>query len=173
MSLLTPSKAPFYDIVPGNSSTPIGSVTLPVTFGTEQNFQTEFIKFEVTDFESSYHAILGRLALANFMAVPHYVYLLLKMPGNTGVHSMRADLLKSFECDKETIDHASTIRVPSSVSEIIAAAKELSLNKDLMPSKKPSQSSVKPTGDVGAKTIRLQEEDDSKTDIITAGLGDE
>jgi len=38
MSLLTPSKAPFYGIVPGNSSTPIGSVTLPVTFGTEQNF---------------------------------------------------------------------------------------------------------------------------------------
>ena len=35
MSLLTPSKAPFYGIVLGNSSTPIGSVTLPVTFGIE------------------------------------------------------------------------------------------------------------------------------------------
>ena len=73
MSLLTPSKAPFYSIVPGNSSTPIGSVTLPVTFGTEQNFRTEYIKFEVADFESSYHAILGRPALAKFMVVPHYV----------------------------------------------------------------------------------------------------
>ena len=127
MSLLTPSKSPFYGIVPGNSSTPIGSVTLPVTFGTEQNFRTEYIKFEVADFESSYHAILGRPALAKFMVVPHYVYLLLKMPGNTGVLSLRGDLLKSFECDKEAIDHASTIRVPSSVSEILATAKELSL----------------------------------------------
>ena len=142
MSLLTPSKAPFYGIVPRNSSTPIGSVTLPVTFGTEQNFRTEYIKFEVADFESSYHAILGRPALAKFMAVPHYVYLLLKMPGHTGVLSLRGDLLKSFDCDKEAIDHAATIRVPSSVSEILAAAKELSLNKDSMPSKKPSQSSV-------------------------------
>ena len=35
MSLLTPSKAPFYDIIPGNSSTPIGTVTLSVTFGIE------------------------------------------------------------------------------------------------------------------------------------------
>jgi hypothetical protein len=35
MSLLTPSKAPFYGIIPGNSSTPIGSVTLLVTFGIE------------------------------------------------------------------------------------------------------------------------------------------
>jgi len=93
MSLLTPSNAPFYSIVPGNSSTPIGSVTLPVTFGTEQNFRTEYIKFEVADFESSYHAILGRPALAKFMAVPHYVYLLLKMPGNSGVLSLRGDLL--------------------------------------------------------------------------------
>ena len=90
------------------------------------------------------------------MAVPHYVYLLLKMLGNTGVLSLRGDLLKCFECGNEAIDHAATIRVPSSVSEILAAAKELSLNKDSMPSKKPSQSSVKPTGDVGTMTIQLQ-----------------
>jgi hypothetical protein len=56
------------------------------------------------------------------MAVSHYVYLLLKMPGNIGVLSLRGDLLKSFERDKEAIDHAATIRVPSSVSEILAAA---------------------------------------------------
>ena len=105
------------------------------------------------------------------MAVPHYVYLLLKMSGNKGVLSLWGDLLKSFECDKEAIDHASTTRVPSSVSEILAAAKELSL-KESMPSKKPSQSSVKPTNDVGTKTIHLQEGDDSKTAIIGAGLGD-
>ena len=98
MSLLTPSKAPFYGIVPGNSSTPIGLVTLPVTFGTKENFRTKYIKFEVADLESSCHDILGRPTLAKFMAVPHYVYLLLKMPGNTGVLSLRGDLLKSFEC---------------------------------------------------------------------------
>ena len=105
------------------------------------------------------------------MAVPHYVYLLLKMPGNIGVLSLCGDLLKSFECDREAIDHTATIRVPSSVSEILAAAEELSL-KESMPSKKQSQSSVKPTSDVRTKTIQLQEGDDSKTAIIGAGLGD-
>jgi hypothetical protein len=65
MSLLTPSKAPFYGIVLENSSTLIGSVTLTVTFGIEQNFQTVYNKFEVADFESSYHAILGRPAQAS------------------------------------------------------------------------------------------------------------
>jgi hypothetical protein len=79
--MLVPSKSPFYGIIPGNAAHPLCLVVLPVTFGTRENYRTEFIKFEVANFESSYHAILGRLALAKFMAVPHYVYLLLKMPG--------------------------------------------------------------------------------------------
>jgi hypothetical protein len=79
--MLLPSKSPIYGIVPGNAAHPLGTVVLPVTFGTRENYRTEFIKFEVANFESSYHAILGRPALAKFMAVLHYVYLLLKMPG--------------------------------------------------------------------------------------------
>jgi len=39
-----------------------------------------------------------------------------------------------------------------------------------MPSKRPNQSSVKPAGNVGTKTIQLQEEDEFKTAIIGAGL---
>jgi hypothetical protein len=83
--MLIPSKSPFYGIVPGNAAHPLGTVVLPVTFSMRENYRTEFIKFEVPNFESSYHAILGRPALAKFMAVPHYVYLLLKMPRRSGV----------------------------------------------------------------------------------------
>jgi hypothetical protein len=36
---------------------PLGQITLPVTFGTLTNYRTEFIQFEVTDFETSYHAL--------------------------------------------------------------------------------------------------------------------
>jgi hypothetical protein len=79
--MLVPSKSPFYGIVPGNAAHPLGTMVLPVTFGTRENYRTEFIKFEVANFESSYHCILGRPALAKFMVVPHYIYLLLKMPG--------------------------------------------------------------------------------------------
>jgi hypothetical protein len=79
--MLTKSNTPFYGIVPGNASIPLGSVVLPVTFGeSRDNYHTEYIKFEVADFETSYHAILGRPAIAKFMAVPHYTYLVLKMP---------------------------------------------------------------------------------------------
>jgi hypothetical protein len=105
-SKLTPSKAPFYGIVPGNAAHPLGTVVLPVTFGTRENYRTEFIKFEATNFESSYHAILGRPALAKFMAVPHYVYLLLKMPGHSGVLTLQGDLKKSYDCNQEAICNA-------------------------------------------------------------------
>jgi hypothetical protein len=48
-------------------------VVLPVTFGeSRDNYRTEYVKFEVADFETSYHAILGRLAITKFMEVPHY-----------------------------------------------------------------------------------------------------
>jgi hypothetical protein len=57
---LTPSRAHFYGIVLGNVATPLASVVLPVTFGTKDNYHTEYIKFEVADFDLSYHAILGK-----------------------------------------------------------------------------------------------------------------
>jgi hypothetical protein len=99
MDMLVPSKSPFYGIIPGNAAHPLGTVVLPVTFGTRENYRTEFIKFEVANFESSYHAILGHPALTKFMAVLHYVYLLLKMPGLSGVLTLRGDLKKSYDCN--------------------------------------------------------------------------
>jgi hypothetical protein len=87
--MLTKSTSPFYSIVPGKATIPLGSVVLAVTFGeSRDNYRTEYVKFEVADFEMSYHAILGRPAIAKFMAVPHYTYLVLKMPSPAGVLSL-------------------------------------------------------------------------------------
>ncbi|RLM64919.1 uncharacterized protein C2845_PM16G03570 [Panicum miliaceum] len=123
--MFIPSRARFYGIVPGNVATLLGSVVLPVTFGTKDNYLTEYIKFEVADFESSYHAILGRPTLARFMVVPHYVYLLLKMLGKIGVLTFRDDLKKSYDCDKEAIEYAATSRVPKPCAEVFATAQKL------------------------------------------------
>jgi hypothetical protein len=48
-NMLTPSKVPFYGIILGNSATPISLVTLPGTFGTKENYITEYVKFEVAN----------------------------------------------------------------------------------------------------------------------------
>ncbi|XP_025801539.1 uncharacterized protein LOC112881046 [Panicum hallii] len=136
--MLTPSKAPSCGIIPGNAATPISSVTLPVTFGMKEKYRTEYIKFEVANFKSSYHAILGRPALAKFMVVPHYVYLLLKMPGKTGVLTFRSNLKKSYDCNQEAIEYASTTHVPEPSAEVFAAAQQLSQSEIEIPTKKSS-----------------------------------
>jgi hypothetical protein len=92
----------------GNAAHPLGTVVLPVTFDTRENYRIGFIKFEVANFESSYHAILGHPALAKFMAVPHYIYLLLKMPLHSGVLTLRGDLKKSYDCNQEVIQYCHT-----------------------------------------------------------------
>jgi len=49
----------------------------------------------------AYHAILGRLALAKFMAMPHYTYLVLKMPMEQGVLSLHTNLDIAYSYEKE------------------------------------------------------------------------
>jgi hypothetical protein len=153
--MLVPSKSPFYGIVPGNVAHPLSTVVLLVNFSTRENYRTEFIKFEVANFESSYHAILGRPALAKFMAVPHYVYLLLKIPRQSGVLTLQGDLKKSYDCNQEAIQYASTTRVPDASGEVFAAAQQLSQARLEIPSRKASKSSIQSTGDVALKSIKL------------------
>jgi hypothetical protein len=112
--MLTKSKTPFYGIVPGNAAIPLGLVVLPVTFGASRDYyRTEYIKFEVADFDTSFHAILGRPAIAKFMAVPHYTYLVLKMPSPASVLSLQGDLKVSHDCDTEAWRSPLRIKYPT------------------------------------------------------------
>jgi hypothetical protein len=139
----------------------------------KDNYRTEYIKFEVADFESSYHAILSRPVLAKFMVVPHYVYLLLKMPGKTGILTFRGNLKKSYDYNQEAIEFAVTSRMPEPSAKVLAAAQKLTNSEMEIYSQRPSQSRVKPNHiDVGIKAIRLQDGDSSKTALIGGGLSD-
>jgi len=106
---LVPSDQAFYGIIPHAGSTPVGKVTLPVTFGTRDNYRTESIIFEVAPFETSYHAMLGRPALAKFIAIPNHTYLLLKMPAPNGVLSIRGDIQTSHSCETQNINTAEAL----------------------------------------------------------------
>ena len=147
---------------------PLGQITLPVTFGTPSNYRTEFIKFEVADFESSYHAILGRPALAKFMAIPHYPYLLLKMPGPNGVLSLRSDLKRAFDCDVQAIQIAAKAQATNGRKEIAAIAVKLSPEELEIPAKKPSI--LAPPKEAEVKQIDLGNGDPAKTATISAHL---
>jgi hypothetical protein len=70
---------------------PLGSIALPVTFGTEENFRTKNVVFDVAEVNLPFNAIIGRPALYQFMAIAHYGYLVLKMPSLTGVLTVQGD----------------------------------------------------------------------------------
>jgi hypothetical protein len=169
--MLTKSNTPFYGIIPGNAAIPLGSVVLPVTFGeSRDNYRTEYIKFEVADFEKSYHATLGRPAIAKFMAVPHYTYLVLKMPSPAGVRSLQGDLKISHDCDTKAVEIASTNRVPNAMMEVYAASKKLATSELDIPEKDDKGNKPQPSEEVLVKTIDLGTGDSSKTTTIGAGL---
>jgi hypothetical protein len=147
--MLTKSASPFYGIVLGNVTIPLSSVVLPVTFGeTRENYRTEYIKFEVADFETSIHAILGRPSIAKFMEVPHYTYLILKMPSPAGVLSLQGDLKISFDCDTEVVELATTNQVPNPMMEIYAASKKLAPTELEIPKKTGTTNNPQPSEEV-------------------------
>jgi hypothetical protein len=165
--MLTKSNTPFYGIVPGKAAIPLGLVVLPVTFGASRdNYRIEYIKFEVADFETSYHAILGRPAIAKFMAVPHYTYLVLKMPSPAGVLSLQGDLKISHDRDIEAVEIASTNQVPNAMMEVYAASKKLATSELDIPEKSDSTNKPQPPEKVLVKTIDLGTGDPSKTTTI-------
>jgi hypothetical protein len=75
---------------------PLGSIALPVTFGTEENFRTENVQFDVAEVNLHFNAIIGRPALYWFMAIAHYGYLVLKMSSPAGVLTVRGDRLAAL-----------------------------------------------------------------------------
>jgi hypothetical protein len=88
----------------------------------KDNYRTKYVKLKVVEFDSLYHAILGRSALAKFMAVPHYIYRLLKMPGKIGVLMLCGDLKKSYDYGQEAIEYVTTSRVLEPSAEVLATA---------------------------------------------------
>jgi hypothetical protein len=72
-----------------------------VCFGNRQNYRREKLDFEVMDWPSQYHSILGRPAFSRFMVVPHYTYLVLKMPGPRGIIIVKGRFELLDLCDKE------------------------------------------------------------------------
>ena len=84
-SRIKQSNTTFEGVIPGVAACTRGSVVLEVTFGSPGNSRSEELLFTVAPFQSSYHALLGRMAFARFNTLPHYGHLTRKMPGPRGV----------------------------------------------------------------------------------------
>jgi len=87
------------------------------------NYRVEHINFYVAEFNTAYHAILGRPALAKFMAVLHYAYLVLKMPSSTGVLALRANLSIAYTYETESLALAEATNLSIQMASVVTDAK--------------------------------------------------
>jgi hypothetical protein len=104
------------------------------------------------------------------MAVPHYTYLVLKMPSPAGVLSLQGDLKISFACDTEAVKFAATNQVPNATMEIYAASKKLAPTELEILEKSDTTNKPQPSEEVQVKAIDLGTGDSSKTTMIGTGL---
>ncbi|XP_066374795.1 uncharacterized protein [Miscanthus floridulus] len=114
------TRAPFHSIVHRKQIMPLRQINLPITFGNLTNYRTETLTFEVVEFRGTYHAILGCLCYAKFMAIPNYTYLKLKMPGPCGLITIDTSFQRAYECEVKCYKHTITIVA----SKELAAIKE-------------------------------------------------
>jgi hypothetical protein len=161
---LKPTKLTFHGIVPGNSCTPMGRIRLEVLFGEKENYHRELMWFEVVDLNSPYHTLLGRPALAKFMAIPHYAYLKMKLPGPRGVITITGCYKKLIEC----------ARASSKLAEVLVIAEEkrhllqrVALTQPGQPTSSQPAPRLKPAS--GAKEI--PPEVDKRAEAIVSEVG--
>jgi hypothetical protein len=164
---LTQLDTPFFGIVPTEGEYPLGHLYMFVTFGALDNYRTEFVPFEVARFDCGYNAIIGRLRLVKFMAVPHYPYMILKMLGPQGIITIRADFQGAAECFRVAI--RTTLTTGPSVALPTGSDDKPAEDGLTIPSNEASTTtSMRPIEET--KRINLRFSDECKTAVISSRL---
>jgi hypothetical protein len=146
---------------------PLGQIMLLIQFGTHDHFHTEFINFVVADFEGTYHAILGCPSPTKFMAVPHYTYLVLKMPTEKGVLTVRGNIYTAYTYEEESFRVTEAIDLLVWMAETTTQATQTSSDQLEIPELQALRKNVKSKEH---KEIQLVDNDPKKMALIRATL---
>ncbi|XP_065011504.1 uncharacterized protein LOC135640723 [Musa acuminata AAA Group] len=82
----------------GDSISPLGAITLPLTLGTPSKSKTVMTTFLVVDLPTAYNAILGRPTLNKVRAVVSTYYRTVKFPTREGVGEVTGSPQESRRC---------------------------------------------------------------------------
>jgi hypothetical protein len=157
---LQSSPQTFYGVFPGKQYAPLGWVTLPVTFGDASNYRTEMLTFEVVDFSSPYHVILGWPCYVKFMDIPSYTYLKLKILGHARVITVEARTHQALDYEQSSVELATAMVT-------MVEQRELSLRLPMMllnPEKPLTFRAFKADKDAKAVQIKVRSLAKNRTD---------
>jgi hypothetical protein len=155
----------FYGITPGKANIPLGKIALDVVFGSRENFRREKIEFKFIDWPSQYHAILGRPAYAPFMAVSHYAYLMMKMPGPSGIITVKGSFALSDNCDREFNKISESFKMAAEYAEL-----KSSTDHNVLPEAGRSLPDQAFDSAKDTREIQVHPEDPKKTTFIASNL---
>jgi hypothetical protein len=155
--------------VPTEGEYPLGHIYMSVTFGTPENYQTEFMRFEVAHFDCGYNTIIRRPGLAKFMAIPHYSYMILKMSGPQGIITVRVDIQGITECFRSAFQTALTSETPVALLAQ-TDGKLVDENFTIPTNEALAMTSIRPTEET--KRINLGFSEERKIAIISSSLDD-
>jgi hypothetical protein len=136
-------------------------------FGTLDHFRTDYVNFVVANFEGTYHAILGRPALTKFMAIPHYMYLVLKMPTEKGVLTLRGNVYAAYTYEDDNFKIAEAHDLSIRMAETTLDAKKTLADHLEIPELEAPCKNIKSKEH---KEIQLVDGNPSKTALIGATL---
>ena len=136
-------------------------------FNTVSNYRVEHINFYVAHFNTAYHVMLGRPALAKFMAVLYYAYLVLKMPSPAGVLALRANLFITYICETESLALTEATDLSIQMASMVTDAKTMPIDDLQIPALEPPHASAKSKE---TKEVDLGLDDPPKTIKIGAHL---
>src|SRR6266498_3177408 len=104
------------------------------------------------------------------MAVPHYTYMRMKLPGPNGVISLQGDVGRSYDCDQESCTLAENIRAKADRDSIRLTA-ATHQDEGEVPAKKAAKTALI-SADQDVKKITLDMSDPAKMALIGTGLND-
>jgi hypothetical protein len=84
----------------------------------------ENLQFKVADFKMDFNTFLGRPTLSMFMMIPHYAYLVLKILGLRGVISIRGDVKRAYDWDRDSCETADRLTASARLQDMKQAFAE-------------------------------------------------
>jgi hypothetical protein len=106
--------------------------------------------------------------LARYMVIPHYTYLVPKMPAPRGVLTVYDDLLVSFKCDNEALEIATTNACFDTSAVMVVEAKKVDSTDFTIPEQKSTETALDDAP--ATKKVYLGLADPAKTVIIGDNL---
>jgi hypothetical protein len=163
----TQSDTPLFGIVLTKREYLLGHIFMPVTFGALENYRNKFQCFEVARFDCGYIAIIGRPGLAKFMAISHYPYMILMMPGPQGIIIVHTDFQGTTKCFRGTIQMALTdgpLMAPSTLNDNTPTGDDLTISTN----EASTATTMRSTEET--KRVNLDFLDEGKTAIVSSSV---